>query len=427
MENSRSNRRVAVALSGGVDSLVAAFLLKEEYPDLFGIHFTTGYETYPDDKQRVMDIIGAQLNIPVCSVDLKDQFEKEVVSYFTKTYQSGKTPNPCVICNQKIKFGALWQAARDLGADILATGHYAKIGVNPMPSIRESGNRLNSSTGSSEDSAVLLKARDRVKDQSYFLSMLSPEQLSHALFPLGNLTKQEVIAIADSNGLVPIHKKESQDICFIRENSFAEFIRSRWIDSPLLSQTTTYHLSGATTAPESVSKDPFAHGDIITTDNKLVGRHRGLHCYTIGQRRGLNCPGPAPYYVKSIDMEHNRLIVGFKDELFKDECNVININWLSHKSVLSTSSSKVATRIRYSHSGAASTLICQNPKENNSHREEQEEKDQNFKGQNHKYETAKAAYSLINVIFDEPQLAVTPGQCAVFYDGEQVLGAGFIE
>ncbi len=351
---------VAVALSGGIDSLVAAFLLKKSYPTLLGIHFTTQYYTSSNN----IESISKQLDIPVYCIDLKDEFETSVVSYFINTYQSGKTPNPCVICNQKVKFGALYKAAQNLGVSFLATGHYAKV-----------------------EKRELLKGKDSLKEQSYFLSMLSPEQLKQSIFPLGDLTKQEVIAIATNNGLVPIHKKESQDICFIKEESFADFIASK---SPL----------------------PFSQGDIITTDNKIVGRHKGLYSYTIGQRKGLNCPGPAPYYVKKIDMEHNRLIIGFKEELFQNECSIKNINWLSDKAAtdILTSPLRVTTKIRYSHSGASSTLILQNnTKEYNQGGKEQDK------------------YNSLKVMFDEPQLAITPGQCAVFYDGEQVLGAGFIE
>ncbi|MBF0257763.1 MAG: tRNA 2-thiouridine(34) synthase MnmA [Desulfamplus sp.] len=421
-------KNVAIALSGGVDSLVAASLLKQEYPDLFGIHFTTGYEAVAEDN--VMDIIQnlqSQLNIPIYRIDLKDIFEKKVVSYFLETYQRGSTPNPCIVCNKKIKFGVLYDAARNLGADLLATGHYArtdtakkniarnsidtvfidnieKKSINTVSPEHIANNSIDKRSWPDsappdhekqiyfqgkvlidkqsryvvQEPVMLLKGKDRLKDQSYFLSMLSCEQLRYALFPLGNLTKQETVAIAAKRGLVPVHKKESQDICFIHENSFVDFISSK-------------------------CDIPFTPGDIVTTDNKVVGIHKGLHCYTIGQRRGLNCPGPAPYYVKTIDMEHNRLIVSFKEELFEKECYVKNINWLCDFNTLSTSSLKITTRIRYSHSGALSTVI---PADN-----------------------TDTLYNAINVkvIFDEPQLAVTPGQCAVFYDQEQVIGAGFIE
>jgi len=379
-------KRVAIALSGGVDSLVAASLLKQEGSDLFGIHFTTGYETLTtgygtlttrtetplenvesSKKKTAIKSLEKQLNIPIYSVDLKDLFRKEVVSYFISTYKMGKTPNPCLICNKTIKFGALYQAAANLGADILATGHYAKL------------NFKEAETADGSPEVMLLKGRDSLKDQSYFLSMLSCEQLQHAIFPLGDLTKKEVVAIAAEKGLVPTEKKESQDICFIRKNSFADFISSN-------------------------CNMPFEPGNIVTTDNKVVGTHRGVHCYTIGQRRGLNCPGPAPYYVKKIDAEKRELTVGFKEELLERVCHVRDLNWLCNPNdfFLSTSSSstpslEIITKIRYSHAGCPSTLICQNNT------------------------------SCIKVVFDEPQYSITPGQCAVFYHGEQVVGAGIIE
>lgn len=379
---------VAIALSGGVDSLVAAYILKQECHDLFGIHFTTGYEALstvyekktgnienhekePDSEspEREMESRGAleskkkldiqrlekQLDIPIYCIDLKDIFEKEVVSYFIDTYQNGQTPNPCTICNKKIKFGALSQAAHNLGADLLATGHYARV-----------------------EDGKLLKGIDSLKDQSYFLSMLLPEQLQHALFPLGELTKKEVVAIASEKGLIPTEKKESQDICFIHENSFADFIASK---CPM----------------------QFAPGDIVTTDNRVVGTHRGLHRYTIGQRRGLNAPGPAPYYVKKIDMEKNLLIVAFKEELFQTEFHVKELNWLCNRKTLSTPSLRAVTRIRYSHKGAPATIISSNSRE-----------------------TLNSADN-IKVVFDLPQLSVTPGQYAVFYHEDQVVGGGTIQ
>ncbi len=394
--------RVAVAVSGGVDSMVSAWLLKKSHPDLFGIHFTTGYERQPMNIAMNIEHLEKQLNIPVHRVDFRDVFEKHVVQYFIQTYCSGKTPNPCLICNQKVKFGALYDAAVHLGADTLATGHYAKIIRGETGGAAGAGNSL---TGT----PILLKGKDSVKDQSYFLSMLSCEQLRHAIFPLADFTKQEVIQLAREKGLVPSEKKESQDICFIHESSFADFIVSK---------------TGMT----------FTPGDIVTPDNTVIGTHRGLHCYTIGQRRGLNCPGPAPYYVKKIDVKTNRLVVAFKEELFEQEMYVENLNWFcsdieclkdpvtpalspststiatapltasttstaTPATALVTASVNLTTKIRYSHSGAFSTLMP-SPE---------------FPGSDR-----------VKIIFETPQLAVTPGQGAVFYDGDQVVGAGII-
>lgn len=414
-------KRLAVALSGGVDSLVAAFLLKRKYPDLFGIHFTNGYEPFSQDSQDInrqnINTIAEQLGIPVYCVDLKDEFEKDVVSYFIETYQKGKTPNPCVICNKTVKFGALYQAAKNLGADFLATGHYARLEHRSSFSLNRDSDTL----------TVLLKGTDNLKEQSYFLAMLSPEQLQHAVFPLGGLTKQEVVSIAAKNNLVPIHKKESQDICFIREISFADFIASKCTPSSTCSKQTLVQSDFLNSVDSFASeiKAPFSEGDIVTTDNKIVGRHKGLYCYTVGQRRGLNCPGPAPYYVKKIDMENNRLIIGFKEEMFEKECNIININWLSDRAAgdILKSPLRAVTKIRYSHSGSDSTLTIESSK----NRHLQADNDHNFNRNCSIGEIAACSNGdYVKVIFDEPQLAVTPGQCAVFYDGDQVLGAGFI-
>lgn len=345
--------RVAVAVSGGVDSMVSVWLLKQTHPDLCGIHFVTGYERQPVNIEN----LEKQLNIPIHCIDFRDIFEKHVVQYFIDTYCKGRTPNPCLICNKTIKFGALYDAAVDIGADTLATGHYAKI--------------LHDRAGN----AFLVKGKDPLKDQSYFLSMLSREQLRHTIFPLADLTKQEVVQLARKNGLMPSQGKESQDICFIHGTSFADFIVSK-------------------------TAMAFTPGAIVTLNNTVIGTHRGLHCYTIGQRRGLNCPGPAPYYVKKIDIKKNRLIVAFKEELFEQELYVKNLNWPCSDFAPPTAPVEVITKIRYSHSGAPSTLIP-SPESSNS--------------------------DGVKIVFKTPQLAVTPGQGAVFYDKDKVVGAGIIQ
>ncbi|MEA1967195.1 MAG: tRNA 2-thiouridine(34) synthase MnmA [Thermodesulfobacteriota bacterium] len=336
---------IAIGLSGGVDSLVAGFILKQKYKNVFGIHFTTGYEKSLID----FSFIEEQLSIKIFHVDLKKIFENQVVDYFIKTYLNGKTPNPCLICNKMIKFGALYTAAENLGADLLATGHYAKTIINETGTIS------------------LLKGKDIVKEQSYFLSMLSPGQLEKAIFPLSDMTKPEVKEFAALNNLNPPEKKESQDICFINEKSFADFISIK---------------NGITPLP----------GEIVTKDNQILGRHNGLHSFTIGQRRGIDCPGPAPYYVIKIDMKNNRLVVGFKEDLLQKEFYMKNLNWIEKPAA---TPARVVTKIRYSHKGAESVLVL----------------DKNGG----------------KIIFDTPQSAVTPGQGAVFYSGDKVLGAGIIK
>lgn len=335
----------AIALSGGVDSLVAAHLLKQQGHDLVGIHFTTGFESKEVDLPSIED----QLDIKIHSMDLSAEFKARVVDYFVETYSLGKTPNPCIICNQTIKFGLVAKRAKELGAGRIATGHYARI-----------------RTG--EDQGVeLVRGVDQVKDQSYFLAMLTRDQLRRALFPLGQLTKARVREIALENSLVPSEQKESQDICFIGESGFPEFVQSR------------------------LSRPP-SPGAIVLADGRQVGRHRGLHCYTVGQRRGLNSPGPEPYYVKTIDIANNTLVVGGKKDLYTTEAVLGDLNWITAPP---GSSQRITVKIRYSHKGVPSVVTIKNDH--------------------------------ATLVFDEPQPAVTPGQVAVFYRDEQVLGAGIIQ
>lgn len=342
---------IAVALSGGIDSLVSGFLLKQIYKQVVGIHFTTGYERNPADLEQ----LEKQLGIPVHCVDLSKQFEKKVVQYFTRTYLDGKTPNPCIICNKEIKFGALLKQAQKMGADYLATGHYATI-INPISFPDRMISRC-----------YLEKGADPLKDQSYFLSMLSGEQLEKIIFPLAGMTKEKVKQLARSNHLSPVHPSESQDICFIHDNHFSRFISDKQNILP-------------------------RQGDIIDMSGRIVGRHKGLHQFTIGQRRGINCPAKEPYYVKTIDIKNNILKVCYKRDLSRKEFSIDHINWnFSDPGTICD----LMTKIRYSHKGALSTLSL--------------------------------TKSVGKVVFNEAQNAVTPGQTAVFYQKNRLLGAGMIQ
>ncbi len=336
---------MAIALSGGVDSLVAGYLLKNSGFDLFGIHFLTGYEK----EKKDLSSISRQLDIPVKQVDLSKVFEKRVVSYFVNTYLSGKTPNPCVMCNREIKFSALWQQACSEGADLIATGHYAR------------------SAHDSRGSCIrLLKGLDQDKEQSYFLSMLSQKQLETTLFPLGEYTKTRVRETAALANLVPEEKKESQDICFINHGNTGGFISAK---TGIVSRK----------------------GEIVKSDGTVLGEHNGLFKFTVGQRRGINCPGPEPYYVKAIDTEKNSLMVGRKEELLKKSFFVDSINLISENIRFPVNA---VTKIRYNHPGAESLLSLEG--------------------------------DLLKVELKEPQHAVTPGQTAVFYQNDEVLGGGTI-
>jgi len=342
---------VAIALSGGVDSLVAGFLIKKAHKEVFGIHFTNGYEK----KSVDIKFLEKQLGFQVYTVDLCQIFEEKVVEYFISTYLGGKTPNPCLICNKQIKFGALLEKAMGLGADAIATGHYATI-VNSL-----------SFPDRKTSDSWLEKGADPIKDQSYFLSMLNSDQLKRIILPLAEFSKPQVKMLAKKNNLTPTSPCESQDICFIQESGFPQFIIEK----------------------EKISPKP---GPIKDINGKTVGTHKGLHAFTIGQRRGINCPASEPYYVRHIDLSTNTLVVCFKKDLAQTKMQVKNIIWnYSGPQEIST----VTTKIRYSHGGASSRLIR--------------------KG------------TVGQVIFDTPQPAVTPGQAAVFYRKNRVLGAGIIQ
>ncbi|MDM8553090.1 tRNA 2-thiouridine(34) synthase MnmA [Desulfobacterales bacterium HSG2] len=336
----------AIAISGGIDSLVSAYLLKKQGHKVFGIHFLTGYESGdPYQIRNIADQIGISVKVRDCSTE----FRSEVVDYFTQTYQAGRTPNPCLVCNPSIKFGTILAAARESGASRLATGHYARV------------------TKDDSGRCHLLRGIDPEKDQSYFLAFLSQEQLTAACFPLGNMTKSEVRKLAAKKGLHPEVKEESQDVCFIKGCSYGEFLARH----------------------QELAPKP---GPIQDVNGRILGEHKGLHLFTIGQRRGINCPASEPYYVTRIDTEQNRLVVGFKKDLLSSECRVAGINWIARKPA---SPIKVHTRLRHRHKAAPSTLF---PIDNN----------------------------LAVVRFETPQSAITPGQGAVFYRGEEVLGGGWI-
>jgi tRNA-specific 2-thiouridylase len=351
------NEITAVAISGGVDSLMAAHLLKKDGHDVFGIHFLTGYEksrisAAPDagaDRHRI-GRIAEQLGIELHIVDLQESFHEQVVDYFTRTYRAGRTPNPCLVCNRTIKFGRVLQEALRLGASRLATGHYAKIHRDADGGIH------------------LHRGVDPWKEQSYFLAFLQREQLARACFPLGDMTKAQTVRLAQAAGLEPVTESESQDICFIPHETYGAFL----------------------TAQPGFPEKP---GPIVISSGQEIGRHNGLYHFTIGQRKGINCPAKAPYYVLRIDVAENRLVVGFKDETYSAGCRVHDINWIEPPPA---GTEPTHTRIRYRHPAVLSrvTPVGENRAE---------------------------------VFFDEPQSSVAPGQAAVFYREDRVIGGGWIE
>src|SRR5437879_2519950 len=354
--------RVLLGMSGGVDSSVAGYLLREQGYDVIGVTMKVWPQdciSRSEDKccgpQAVADAraVAHSLGIPHYVVDEADQFERTVIDYFTSEYQAGRTPNPCVICNEKLKFGNLWGKAEALGCDYIATGHYAIIEHQ-------------------EDRAVLRKGADPRKDQSYFLFSLRQPQLRRALTPLGAMRKPEIRKIAHSLGLKVADKIDSQEICFVPGNDYKAFLRS--------------HLG----------ENEFHRGEIYDVDGNFVGEHDGIELFTIGQRKGLPGGSVRPRYVVDLDPETNRVVVGDADDLVADEFEIDRVNWHVVGKIGDPGSSFEATvKIRYNHPGTHASVT---PLENNRAR----------------------------ICLHEPQRAVTPGQAAVIYNDDVVLGGGWI-
>lgn len=342
--------KTGVAMSGGVDSSVAALLLQQSGYDLLGVTMRV-FEGAPERDEADAAAVASRLGFGHVTVDLCDEFRNSVMKYFAQSYICGKTPNPCVYCNKVIKFGALSDKVKELGCGMIATGHYARVNKND-PSGR----------------ILLERAIYAEKDQSYVLWQLSQAQLSSALFPLGDYTKPQVREIAAENGFVSSDRPDSQDICFVPDGCYREFI-------------------------EKFTGRKFASGDFVGTDGKFWGKHKGLISYTIGQRKGLGISAPAPLFVIRKDVEQNRVYLGSNEELFSSRVEAKEINLIAVEKI--ESSLRVTAKTRYSQKEAAATV----------------------------YQTGD---STMTVEFDEPQRAVTPGQSVVLYDGETVVGGGII-
>jgi tRNA-specific 2-thiouridylase len=373
-----TKQRVLLGMSGGVDSSVAGYLLREQGYEVIGVTMKVWPQdciSRAEDKccgpQAIADARGVahSLGIPHYVVDEADQFERLVIDYFSSEYQAGRTPNPCVMCNEKLKFGNLWSKAAALGCDYIATGHYAIIEHHA-------------------DHAILRKGLDPRKDQSYFLFSLRQPQLRRALTPLGKMTKPQIREIAHSLGLKVADKIDSQEICFVPGNDYKAFLRS--------------HLG----------ENEFHRGEIYDVTGNFLGEHGGIEFFTIGQRRGLPGGSPQPRYVVDLDPATNRVIVGDADDLVTDEFEIDRVNWhpvaagADRGRAIDTQEAGVnapgyreaieaTVKIRYSHPGTRATLT--------------------------QLEDGRA-----NVRLHDPQRAVTPGQAAVFYNGDIVLGGGWI-
>ena len=365
----RNRKRVLLGMSGGVDSSVAGYLLREQGYDVIGVTMKVWPQdciSRAEDKccgpQAVADAraVAHSLGIPHYVVDEADQFERTVIDYFTSEYQAGRTPNPCVMCNEKLKFGNLWGKAEALGCDYIATGHYAIIEHH-------------------RDRALLRKGVDPRKDQSYFLFSLRQPQLRRALTPLGTMRKPEIRKIARSLGLKVADKIDSQEICFVPGNDYKAFLRS--------------HLG----------ENEFHRGEIYDVEGNFVGEHDGIELFTIGQRKGLPGGSAKPRYVVDLDAQTNRVIVGDVEDLVCDEFEIDRTNWIARElpdedvdsSRRSLAKADATVKIRYSHPGTPATVTSL---------------------ENHR----------ARIRLHEPQRAITPGQAAVIYDGDVVIGGGWI-
>ncbi len=354
------NKKVMIGMSGGVDSSVAAFLLQKESFEVIGatmklynnedIDFVSEKTCCSLDDALDAKSVCARLGIRHYTLNMTDDFKKEVIERFISAYQNGFTPNPCIDCNRYMKFSKMLHKAQELDIDYVATGHYARI--------EKQGDRY-----------ILKKAVDLSKDQSYVLYSLTQEQLKVTKFPLGNYTKQQVREIAEENGFVNARKHESQDICFVPDGDYSKFIE---------------YYTGKT----------YPCGDFVDMNGKRLGEHKGIIRYTIGQRRGLGLALPASMYVVEKDVDNNKVVLGFNDDLFKKEVNVKNISFTACDGLYKPE--RLCAKIRYNQKEQPATVT---------------QTDENH----------------FKIVFDEPQRAITKGQAAVLYDGDTVVGGGTIE
>jgi tRNA-uridine 2-sulfurtransferase len=343
------SQRVFIAMSGGVDSSVSAHLLKESGYEVAGIHL----QLYPRSKETAekaaveLESTCRLLDIPLHYLNLESEFATRIIEPFCREYETGRTPNPCVQCNRHIKFGLLLERVIKLGGDYLATGHYARV--------EKSGN-----------SYLLKKGLDASKDQSYFLHVLGQKELGRVLFPVGDMQKSEVKKMAAGLGLPAAEKSESQDICFVPDNDSQAFLAGRLTTKP---------------------------GEIVDISGRVLGRHKGLAYYTIGQRQGMGVAASQPLYILKMEVSTNRLVVGFQPELYRDSLTAAGVNWV--RGLPPEKGLPVTARVRYRAKEAQAVLQIEQNR--------------------------------VKVNFAEPQRAIAPGQSVVFYQGDTVLGGGLIE
>jgi tRNA-specific 2-thiouridylase len=365
--------KIAVAMSGGVDSSAAAAILKEQGHELVGftmqlwnqrrgISVDENGEPLPSRCCSLDDVYDArrvaeELGFPFYVLNLEKEFERDVVQPFVTSYLNGETPIPCVACNSRLKFASLDKLALSLGCEKVATGHYARVEFD------ESTHRYR-----------LLRGKDPQKDQSYFLWELTQDQLSRAMFPLGELSKPDAREAARRSDLAVAEKKESQEICFVPDGDYAGFI-----DRYLAAEQQTDRLPGA--------------GEIVTAGGEVIGAHTGIHRYTIGQRRGIGIANARPLYVLNVDSEKNRIVVGYEEELASEGFTAAGVNWIALDNPAEPVDAEV--RVRYRHMPAPATIT-------------------------------PLAGNRVRVNFAEAQRAITPGQATVFYRSDEVVGGGWI-
>lgn len=354
--------KVVVGMSGGVDSSVAAYLLKEQGYDVIGVTMQIWQDedvfkqseeggccglSAVEDARRVAAVLG----IPYYVMNFKADFQEKVIDYFVSEYERAYTPNPCIACNRYVKWESLLRRSMEIGADYIATGHYARI--MQLPNGRYS----------------IRNSVTAAKDQTYALYNLTQEQLRRTLMPVGDYEKSEIRNIAEKIGLPVASKSDSQDICFVPDHDYASFIKNE---------------TGKTYAP----------GNFVDEQGNILGQHKGLIHYTIGQRKGLGITAATPLFVKELRPETNEVVICKNEELFTDTCILSNVNYMAEVQI--PEGTRAIGKVRYSHAGAPCTLY---PMEN----------------------------GMLRCVFDEPQRAMTPGQAGVFYQEDHVLCGGTIE